>query len=150
MPSLPNLQHVFTLHVDLAPALDPGTTFSGDRRFIPITGGHVAGPKLNGKIISNSSGNWNAVRLDGVVHLYAQYTIQADDGTLIGIINEGYGRASQETMKAGLRIRIGWLRRWRATVAVREGGIQGQVRSLKLRGIGQRISGFLGLYSWGI
>ncbi|KAJ5701242.1 hypothetical protein N7488_008790 [Penicillium malachiteum] len=30
---------------------------------------------------------------------YARYSIRADDGTIIGICNEGYGRASQETMK---------------------------------------------------
>lgn len=39
------------------------------------------------------------MRDDGVVHLYARYTIQASDGTIIGICNEAYGRASLETMK---------------------------------------------------
>jgi hypothetical protein len=40
------------------------------------------------------------VRSDDVVHLYARYSIQADDGTMIDIINEGYGRTSQEAMKS--------------------------------------------------
>ncbi|KAJ5753291.1 hypothetical protein N7520_010208 [Penicillium odoratum] len=99
MPVPPELEYSFTLHVDLAHPLDFGSTVCGDRRFIPITGGNVSGPKLNGTIIPNSGGDWNAVRSDEVVHLYARYSIQADDGTMIGIINEGYGRASQKAMK---------------------------------------------------
>lgn len=43
--------------------------------------------------------DWNVVHDDGVVHLYTRYTIQASGGTIIGICNEGYGRASPETMK---------------------------------------------------
>lgn len=100
MPVPPQLEYSFTLHVDLDHPLDIGSTVSGDKRFIPITGGSVSGPKLNGKIIPNSGGDWNTVRSDDVVHLYARYSIQADDGTMLGIINEGYGRASRTAMKS--------------------------------------------------
>ncbi|KXJ85340.1 hypothetical protein Micbo1qcDRAFT_186690 [Microdochium bolleyi] len=95
------LQQVFTLHVDLSTPLEFGNTFSGDRRFIPITGGVVedASGHIVGKILSGG-GDWNAVRSDGVVHVLAKYTIQLDDGTLVNITNEGYGRASQATMSA--------------------------------------------------
>ncbi|KAJ5141032.1 hypothetical protein N7476_009219 [Penicillium atrosanguineum] len=99
MPVPPQLEYSFTLHVDLDHPLEIGSTVSGDRRFIPITDGSISGPKLNGKIIPNSGGDWNTVRSDDVVHLYARYSIQADDGTMIGIINEGYGRANQKAMK---------------------------------------------------
>ncbi|KAJ5246776.1 hypothetical protein N7468_001759 [Penicillium chermesinum] len=100
MPVPPQLEYSFTLHVDLDHPLDFGSTVFGDRRFIPISGGSVSGPKLNGKIIPNSGGDWNTVRSDDVVHLYARYSIQADDGSMIGIINEGYGRDSQKAMKS--------------------------------------------------
>jgi hypothetical protein len=93
----PSLQYVFTLHVDLAPPLDFGSTFSGDRRFIPIVGARVEGPRLKGEILPGG-GDWNAVRPDGVVHVLAKYAIRADDGILIDIHNEGYGRASQSDM----------------------------------------------------
>ncbi|QKX63959.1 uncharacterized protein TRUGW13939_11131 [Talaromyces rugulosus] len=99
MPIPPQLEYGFTLHVDLAPPLDFGSTISRDRRSIPITSSSISRPKPNGKIIPHSGGDWNAVRSDGVVHIYARYSIQADGGTMIGIINEGYGRANQETMK---------------------------------------------------
>ncbi|KAJ6003450.1 hypothetical protein N7451_005997 [Penicillium sp. IBT 35674x] len=99
MPIAPQLEYSFTLHVNLDQPLYFGSTASGDRRFIPITGGSVSGPKLNGRIIPSSGGDWNAVRSNDVVHVYARYSIQADDGTMIGITNEGYGRASQKAMK---------------------------------------------------
>jgi hypothetical protein len=94
----PKLEYVFTLHVDLAPPHCFGKTAAGERRFIPITGGRFEGPRLKG-IILPGGGDWNAARSDGVVHVLAKYTIQAEDGTLISVTNEGYGRASQEIME---------------------------------------------------
>lgn len=91
-------EYVFTLHVDLALPIDYGSTFAGDRRFIPIVGGRVEGPRLSGYILPGG-GDWNAVRADGVVHVLAKYTIKTDDGISIYIHNEGYGRSSQAEMK---------------------------------------------------
>ncbi|KAK5056798.1 hypothetical protein LTR84_012330 [Exophiala bonariae] len=92
-------QYVFTLYVDLAPALDFGkTTSSGNRRFIPITGGRLEGPNLKGEILPGG-GDWNAVRADGVVHVLAKYAIRLEDGTMVNVHNEGYGRASQTVME---------------------------------------------------
>lgn len=95
----PTLKYAFTINVELAPAIDFGATFSGDRRFIAITGGSVDGPRLTGKVLSGG-GDWNAVRPDGVVHVFAKYSIQASDGTPISITIEGFGRASQSSIKA--------------------------------------------------
>lgn len=95
----PTFRYVFTLHVDLAPALDIGATQSGDRRFIPITGGTFEGPNISG-IILPYGGDWNAVQKSGVVHVFAKYIIQTSDGTNISVTNEGYGRASQADMHA--------------------------------------------------
>lgn len=90
--------YVFTLHVDLSPPIDYGSTFAGDRRFIPITGGKVEGERVKGEILPGG-GDWNAVRVDGVVHVLAKYTVRLADGTLIYVHNEGYGRADQSEMK---------------------------------------------------
>lgn len=35
-----------------------------------------------------------------MVHVYAKYTLKTDDGVAIVITNEGYGRSTQEQMKA--------------------------------------------------
>jgi hypothetical protein len=93
----PTLQYAFTLKVDLAPPHEYGITNAGNKRYIPITGGTVTGPKLQGEILPRG-GDWNTVQHNGVVHLYARYSIKAVDGTVIGIINEGRGRASEELM----------------------------------------------------
>jgi len=94
----PTLKYAFTLNVDLSTPLNFGTTFNGDRRLIPIAGGTFEGPSIKGEILSGG-GDWNAVRADGVVHVLAKYTLQTDDGYLIYITNEGYGRASQSDME---------------------------------------------------
>ncbi|PYI29884.1 hypothetical protein BP00DRAFT_447982 [Aspergillus indologenus CBS 114.80] len=57
-------------------------------------------PKLQRTIVPHSVGDWNVVRVDGVVLVYARYSIRLADGTLVGITNEGYGRASAATMKS--------------------------------------------------
>lgn len=93
----PTLQYAFTLKVDLAPPHEYSITNAGNKRYIPITGGTVTGPKLQGEILPGG-GDWNTVQRNGVVHLYARYSIKAADGTIIGIINEGRGRASEELM----------------------------------------------------
>lgn len=93
----PTLQHAFTLTVDLAPPHDYGITNNGNNRYIPITGGIVDGPKLQGEILPGG-GDWNTVQHNGVVHLYARYSIKAADGTIIAIMNEGRGKGSEELM----------------------------------------------------
>ena len=90
----PTLKYVFTLNVDLSPPLDFGNTHCGHRRFIPITGGSVEGPRLKARIVPGG-GDWNVTREDGIGHLYAKYTIQADDGVLISVTNEGWIRKFQ-------------------------------------------------------
>jgi hypothetical protein len=44
-------QYAFSLYVKLAEPIDFGNTFNGDRRLIPIVGGHFEGPKFKGEIL---------------------------------------------------------------------------------------------------
>lgn len=59
-----SLEHAFTITADIAEAREIGTTPSGYRRVIGITGGTVAGPVLNGEILSDG-GDIIAVTNDG-------------------------------------------------------------------------------------
>lgn len=113
MPTPPSLEYAFTLDVDLSPPQEFGITNAGQRRFVPITGGTFSGPKLSGTILPGG-GDWNVFRPDGVVHVYAKYTIQVTDEstqqkTLISVTNEGYGRASPQTVEKifGERAQVG-------------------------------------------
>jgi hypothetical protein len=53
-------------------------------------GSTVFGPRLNGKVVDYSGADWPAMRTDGVIELNAHYMLQADDGALIYIRNQGY------------------------------------------------------------
>ena len=93
----PQLRHAFRLDVDLAPPLDIQQTPQGHRRVIPITGGVFHGERIRGLVLPGGA-DWNVVRHDGVVHLWARYTLQTDDGCLISILNEGLQRGPTDTM----------------------------------------------------
>lgn len=84
------LEPAFTLTVDLAEPRVIGRTHAGLRRVIPIAGGTITGPKLTGVVLPGGA-DWNVVRPDGAVHVWARYEIQTPDGTIISVLNEGLG-----------------------------------------------------------
>ena len=93
----PSLDFAFEARVSVSPAIEAGEVPGGRRRIIPITGGEVAGPRLNGTVIPGGA-DWQIVRVDGLIDLTARYTIRADDGTLIGVVNRGYRHAAPEVL----------------------------------------------------
>jgi len=92
-----HLKKVCRLDVTLAPPLEIAETPAGFRRVIPITGGTFTGERINGTILPGGA-DWNVVRHDGVVHLWARYTLRTDDGVLISILNAGLQRGPKDTM----------------------------------------------------
>lgn len=90
-PMLPaTLQTEFTLQATVlcdAP-MDLGLSSRGHRKFIPIQGGRFEGPGIRGVVLSGG-GDWQTLRTDGVLEIEARYTLQAEDGTLIGVHNRG-------------------------------------------------------------
>jgi hypothetical protein len=97
-PLAPTLDFVFALRVAVAPALELGSTHLGRRRVIAITGGTVAGPRLNGAVLAGGA-DWQVIRPDGAAELEARYTLQADDGALIGVINRGLRHGPEAVMR---------------------------------------------------
>ena len=85
----PTVEFVFEERVTLAPATVVGETPSGQRQYIPITGGTIKGPKLNGRVIP---GGWDYQNrlAQGCFSMTADYFLQADDGTIIHILNESF------------------------------------------------------------
>ncbi|MGN8159646.1 DUF3237 family protein [Salinisphaera sp. RV14] len=88
VPVSPVLTYVCRLEVDIGVPMDFGVNPQGRRRFVPISGGRVVGPYLNGRILPGG-GDWQTVRNDGVVDLRAQYAIELTDGTLVEMDNFG-------------------------------------------------------------
>lgn len=94
-PVPPKLTFAFEARITLAPPIELGMVDGKRKRFIPITGGTVKGPKLSGVILSGG-GDWQSIHPDGLTEIFARYSIKADDGTVIAITNPGVRVASAD------------------------------------------------------
>jgi uncharacterized protein DUF3237 len=88
---------IFTVHAELAEALDFGATPLGVRRVINILGGRVEGPKLSGRILAGGA-DWQLIRADAVADIHARYTIEADGGARILVESVGLRHGPPEVI----------------------------------------------------
>ncbi|MDX1781160.1 MAG: DUF3237 domain-containing protein [Thalassovita sp.] len=95
----PHLRHVCDLFVTLDPIREMGPGRAGQRRIIPIIGGRVEGPAINGSIL-NLGADWQTIWGDGVAELDTRYAIETDDGAVIEIRNYGYRHGPEEVIAA--------------------------------------------------
>ncbi|SOB88222.1 Protein of unknown function [Sphingomonas guangdongensis] len=91
----PRLAHAFTVSVDVGAPQEQGRVDGKRMRFVPITGGRVSGPRLTGTVLAGG-GDWQALHDDGLTEVRARYSIRADDGTIIDVVNEGVRTATPE------------------------------------------------------
>jgi hypothetical protein len=75
---------------------------TGERRVVPILGGRIAGPRLNGEVLAGGA-DFQLIRDDGVAEIEARYTLRLDDGALVQVVNRGIRHASTEDMARLLR-----------------------------------------------
>ena len=94
-PAPPKLAYAFTVRVELAPPVEQGQIDGGRRRFVPITGGTISGPRLSGTVLPGG-GDWQTIYPGGLTRLEARYLLKAADGTVIGIVNPGVRVATPE------------------------------------------------------
>ena len=95
----PGLAHVCDLNVDLDPITEMGRGRAGQRRIIPILGGTVSGPRLNGRIL-HLGADWQTIWDNGVAELDTRYAMETDDGAVIEIVNYGYRHGPPEVIAA--------------------------------------------------
>lgn len=69
----------------------------GERRYVPLAGGTVAGPELNGAIVEGGV-DWQVARADGVLDIGAHYVIRTDDGALVEVRSDGLRHGPPEVM----------------------------------------------------
>ena len=79
-----------------------GPVPGGERRVVPILGGRLAGPRLEGDLLPGGS-DTQLVRPDGVTEIEARYTIRLADGALVHVVNRGLRHAAPEDMARLLR-----------------------------------------------
>jgi hypothetical protein len=92
----PSLEHLCDLAVTIAAPVEVGLTPAGLRRMIPITGGTVTGPRMNGKVLAGGA-DFQLILGGGTqAHLDARYVIELDDGSRVFVQNTALRVASLE------------------------------------------------------
>jgi hypothetical protein len=89
-PDAPSLRYAFEARVEVGPEEHVGHGPGDEVLFVPIVGGTVTGPLLEGVVVPGG-GDW-MVRRGDVYALEARYLIRAADGTLIDVVNRGFYR----------------------------------------------------------
>lgn len=98
-PFFPQLEHAFSISIDLTGLQWVKPTCQGaTRAAIYAAAGRIEGPRLNGRVIPMSGGDFPLVRPDGVIDFDARYLLEANDGAVIYMQNRGYRWGSEEAM----------------------------------------------------
>src|SRR5690606_17896136 len=93
----PGLVPVADLLVEVQPPIDVGATPQGNRRVIPLRGGTVSGPRLNGRMLPGGA-DFQVWRSDGCTEIHARYILETTAGALVYVENSGIRHAPPEAM----------------------------------------------------
>lgn len=88
MSAPPTLLPLTQVRCEVGELVTLGVGPYGERRFVPLTGGTVQGPELNGTVVDGGV-DWQVARADGVLDIAAHYVIRSTDGALIEVRSEG-------------------------------------------------------------
>ncbi len=97
LPPPPALLPLTQVHCQVGALVSLGPGPHGERRYVPLGGGTVRGPELNGTLVEGGV-DWQIQRADGVLDIAAHYVIRADDGALIEVRSEGLRHGPAEVM----------------------------------------------------
>jgi hypothetical protein len=98
----PKMEFVFEIDLNFTRTHNINNMPTGaGRGAVYLDSGTVSGPYLNGIALPDSGGDWALFRPDDVLSFDARYMLQADDGTLILLRNNGYlwGRSPEVMAK---------------------------------------------------
>ncbi len=82
-------QRLMTLKVEVGENRVVGQVPEGRLTIIPITGGSFEGPEIRGTVCAGGA-DWNVAISETLGHVLARYWIEADDGAIIAVENEGW------------------------------------------------------------
>ena len=99
LPPPPPLVPMTQVRCEVGELVTLGAAPHGERRYVPLGGGTVAGPELNGTIVAGGV-DWQLNRADGVLEIAAHYVVRTDDGALVEVRSEGYRHGPPEVMAA--------------------------------------------------
>ncbi|MEV4900187.1 DUF3237 domain-containing protein [Citricoccus sp. NPDC055426] len=98
-PTPPPLEFLATVAVEVSAPVEIGRTHRGQRRIIPITGGTVTGPELNGTVLAGGA-DFQLIQSETSSDLDARYAIETDDGERLYVMNAAYRTGSAEDIAA--------------------------------------------------
>jgi hypothetical protein len=81
-------EFAFTARVTLAPVVVIGRGPEGLRRYVPILGGTIDGPLLQGSVLGGG-GDSQVVHADNVLAVEARYIIRTADEVNVSVVNRG-------------------------------------------------------------
>lgn len=96
-PPPPSLTPFARVDCRVDPLVTLGPGLHGERRYVPLRGGHVTGPGLQGRL-RDGGVDWQVLRADGVLEIAAHYVIETDDGALIEVTSDGLRHGPPEVM----------------------------------------------------
>jgi hypothetical protein len=99
---VPTLEFAFEARVTCEEPVRIGHGAGDELVFVPIVGGTVRGPLLNGEVVAGG-GDWSVTRGPRVCELDARYLLRADDGAVIDIVNRGYYAAEPPVIERAQR-----------------------------------------------
>ncbi|HJS87664.1 MAG TPA: DUF3237 domain-containing protein [Acetobacteraceae bacterium] len=102
MSLAPQPQFIAEVQAEVAAPLVIGTSATGERRIVPIIGGRVSGPRLEGEILPGGA-DYQLIRPDGVTDIEARYALRLNDGVLVYVVNRGLRHAAPDDMARLLR-----------------------------------------------
>jgi len=97
-PTPPRLVFAFELRARVGGPVEVGQVKHGRRRIVPIEGGMVSGPMLNGTVTAGGA-DWQVIQPDGFTELDTRYTIQTSKGEIVYVQNPGIRTAAPDVMQ---------------------------------------------------
>jgi len=88
LPAPPALVPMCQVRCEVGALVSLGPAKHGERRYVPLGGGTVQGPELNGTLVEGGV-DWQVNRADGALEIAAHYVIRSDDGALIEVQSDG-------------------------------------------------------------
>jgi Protein of unknown function (DUF3237) len=93
----PALVPMAQIRCEVGELISLGLAKHGERRYVPLGGGTVRGPELNGRLVEGGI-DWQVNRADGVLDIAAHYVIRTNDGALIEVQSDGMRHGPPEVM----------------------------------------------------
>jgi hypothetical protein len=99
-PFAPRFEYAFTVSINLTrPVWLKPSGQGATRAAIWAESGTFEGPRIRGRVIPMSGGDYPLVRPNGVIDFDARYLLEAEDGTPIYLQSRGYRWAEGDAME---------------------------------------------------